>query len=506
MDEKRMNMQAADNGNSISTATKERGSAHRTAPASKAISRKYVFDAIKSLDAYNNYARTDNGTSRLFADVFKEHIRYVPQRKSWYYYDGSRWKEDVGGMVAMEQCKALVLEMLRYSIDYNSAEYTGYCNKLQARKNRLIILNDAQSVYPIDMSSFDNNRYLFNCYNGTINLKTMEFREHRPKDYITKLAPVIYQPKARYQRFEGFIDEIMSGDSDKARFLQKTLGYALTGDTRYECMFILYGATTRNGKGTLMESILSVLGDYGKAVKPETIAVKNNHNSSGPSEDIARLAGLRMANISEPGKGMVINAAQVKSMTGNDTINARFLHENSFDFKPQFKLYINTNYLPVITDLTLFSSNRLYIIPFDRHFEPWEQDKSLKTEFTEDYVKSAILNWLLEGYVNLRNEGMKPPPAVVNATDEYNLESDKIQLFAEECLVKGNTDVRTSEVYSAYKQWCGENRMYPESNRVFNQSLRALGEVKRKRPAEGGEKTTLLIGYSLNPTVESYGL
>ena len=494
-----------DNGNSIITETTERVSASRSTATTKIVSKEYVFSAIKNMDAYHNYQRTDNGTSRLYADVFKNHLRYVPQRKTWYYYDGVRWKEDVGGMIAMEQCKSLVLEMLRYSVDFHNSDYTAYCNKLQTRRNRLIILNDAQSVYPVDMSCFDNNRYLFNCENGTINLKTMEFRHHRPKDYITKLAPVCYKPKARCIRFEQFIDEIMSGDSDKAKFVRKILGYAMSGDTRYECMFILYGATTRNGKGTLMESILNVLGDYGKAVKPETIAVKNSNNSSGPSEDIARLAGLRMANISEPGKGMVINAAQVKSMTGNDTINARFLHENSFDFKPQFKLYINTNYLPVVNDMTLFSSNRLFIIPFDRHFETWEQDKTLKAEFMENQAKSAILNWLIEGYIDLRNEGMAPPESVVSATDEYSLESDKIQLFADECLVKtGNTDVRTSEVYSAYKAWCSVNRMYPESNRVFNQSLRAIGEVKRKRPNEGGEKTTLLIGYSLSPTVDNF--
>lgn len=146
-------------------------------------------------------------------------------------------------------------------------------------------------------------------------------------------------------------------------------------------MFFLYGETTRNGKGTLMESVLRVLGDYGKAVRPETIAQKHTVNSQAPSEDIARLAGIRFANISEPSRGLVLNAAQVKNMTGNDTLNARFLNENSFDFEPQFKLYINTNYLPVISDMTMFSSNRVIIIPFDRHFESWEQDRTLKEEF-----------------------------------------------------------------------------------------------------------------------------
>ena len=163
------------------------------------------------------------------------------------------------------------------------------------------------------------------------------------------------------------------------RFVDGTIGdgYALSGDTRFECLFILFGATTRNGKGTLMESVLSVMGDYGSTVRPETISMKQNVSSQNPTEDIARLAGIRFANISEPSKGLLLNAAQVKSMTGNDTLNARFLHENSFDFRPQFKIFMNTNYLPVITDITLFSSGRIMIIPFERHFEENEQDKTL---------------------------------------------------------------------------------------------------------------------------------
>ena len=152
-------------------------------------------------------------------------------------------------------------------------------------------------------------------------------------------------------------------------------------------MFFYFGETTRNGKGTLMETVLIILGDYGATVRPETIATKYNPNSQNPSEDIARLTGIRFANISEPGRGLLLNAAQVKTMTGSDTLNARFLHENSFDFRPQFKLYVNTNYLPVITDMTVFTSDRVLIVPFERHFEPWEQDKGLKAEFRKPEVQ-----------------------------------------------------------------------------------------------------------------------
>lgn len=275
------------------------------------------------------YPWTDIGAGMLFADFYKEALRYVPERKSWFFYEGGIWQQDVGGLKAMKLCMELAN-------------------------------------------------------------------------------------------------------------LQKLFGYGITGDTRHECMTILYGASTRNGKGTLCESVLKVLGSYGCTARPETIAQKNSTNSSQPSEDIARLAGVRFVNISEPGKGLVLNAAQVKSMTGNDTINARFLHENSFDFQPLFKLYINTNYLPAVNDMTIFTSGRVIIIPFERHFDESEQDKSLKKEFAKPEVQSAILNWLLEGYTLLQKEGLSLPQSVKDATSQYQHDSDKMVLFMEDCMEAGN--------------------------------------------------------------------
>lgn len=453
-------------------------------------------------DSNRRYSWSDNGAGRLFADVFKPYARYVPERKVWYVYDGTRWVTDMAALKVMELCKDLSDALMTYALsildEHKRKDYIKYCAKWQIRGVRITVLSDAQSVYPISMEEFDTDRHLFNCNNGTLDLRTMQFRDHSPEDRLTKIAPVKYDPTAVCPRFTSFINEIMSGDEEKAMFLQKALGYAVSGDTRFECMFFLYGETTRNGKGTLMESILRVFGDYGKAVRPETIALKQYSNSSNPSEDVARLAGVRFANISEPSRGLLLNAAQVKSMTGNDTLNARFLHENSFDFTPQFKLYVNTNYLPVINDMTLFTSGRVLIVPFDRHFEEWEQDKTLKAEFSKLETQSAILNWLLQGYIMLREEGFATPQSVIDATYEYSHDSNKIQLFADECLEEqGDADVKTAEVYAAYREWCGVNGCYPESNRNFNQTLRSFGTVIRKRPADGGEKTTLLIGYSL---------
>lgn len=306
-------------------------------------------NVIKKLDPYSNpkYSTTDNGSGRLFSDIVKGQARYVASRKSWFIYDGTRWAPDEGNMATMEMCKTIGDALTHYAFEIKDEkerrEYLRYTMRWMTRNYRKTILDDAASVYNIGMGEFDADVNLLNCKNGTLDLKTMQFRSHNPDDKITKIADVVYNPNAKCPRFDQFLTEVMSGDADKSAFLQKALGYALSGDSRFECLFFLYGATTRNGKSTLMESVLRVFGDYGLTVAPETIAAKQR-NSSGPSEDLARLAGRRLANISEPSRGMRLNAAQVKSMTGNDSINARFLHCNSFDFRPQFKLYINTNY------------------------------------------------------------------------------------------------------------------------------------------------------------------
>jgi len=461
-------------------------------------------DRLKELNPMDSskYPWNDIGAGHIFADFYQDRLRYVPERKMWFHYEGGIWQPDTGNLRAMLYCMELADLMYTFALEIRDEDkrksYMKYASRWQSHSNRVNILKDAQVYHPIPYGSFDADIYSFNCKNGTLHIDTGEFTEHLSTDLLTKISPVVYDPTAYSERFATYIDEIMSGDTERAKFLQKILGYGLTGDTRHECMTILYGVTTRNGKGTLCESVLKVLGDYGCASRPETIAMKSYTNGSQPSEDVARLAGVRFVNIPEPGKGMVLDAAKVKAMTGNDTLNARFLHENSFDFQPQFKIYVNTNFLPVINDMTLFSSDRIIIIPFDRHFDEHSRDTTLKRQFAEESVQSAILNWLLEGYQLLRSEGLQLPGSVKAATDRYQHDSDKMVLFFEDNLVADTAaEELTSTVYARYKGWCQENGCYPESMKNFKQGLQAFAQVVRKRPKHGGEKTTMLIGYRL---------
>ena len=315
---------------------------------------------------------------------------------------------------------------------------------------------------------------------------------------LTKLSGAEYDPEARCDRWERFISEVMEGDEERAVYVQKALGYALQGEPTQECFFILYGPTTRNGKGTAMETYLALMGDYGRAVSPHTISQKKYVDGSGPTEDIARLAGARFVNVSEPDRGITLSSSLIKSWTGNDTISARFLHEGSFEFRPQFSIFINTNHLPNVTDDTIFASERAKIIPFERHFTDAEQDKGLKAELVQPRNLSGILNWCLQGLALFRSAGLEAPASVREATDMYREQSDVIGGFIRQKLEKdAQAEERTKDVYDAYTVWCILEGTQPESRCVLNNRLRTLGTVKSKRPKTGGENTTMLIGYKL---------
>ena len=444
------------------------------------------------------YGRDEIGMGNMFADFFKPIARYNSERGIWYVYDGTVWQPDTENLKVAELAKLLADKLYVFALTITEEDarkrFIDRVRKLQLRKHRETMLKDAKSVFPLSMRSFDQDIYLFNCKNGTLDLRTMEFREHRPEDYLTKVSPVNYDPEADCPRWHTFMDEIMQGDKARADYLQKAIGYALTGDTKMECLFILYGPTSRNGKGTTMESILRIMGEYGKNADPTMLQAKFNAQSNGPTEEIARLAGARFVNISEPAKKLTIDAALTKRLTGNDTITARYLHENSFEFRPNFKIFINTNHRPNITDLTLFDSGRIKIIPFDRHFDEKEQDKDLKTTFAKPENMSGILNWMLEGYKMFRSQGLEMPGSVINATDDYRKASDKIAQFCEACLVsKPGAMLRSKSVYNRYKQWSEANGYHAEGIKNFKTEFLKHYVEDRRRPLDGGEKTTVVL-------------
>ena len=170
------------------------------------------------------------------------------------------------------------------------------------------------------------------------------------------------------------------------------------------------------------------------------------------------------------------------------------MHENSFEFRPNFKIFINTNHRPNITDLTLFESGRIKIIPFDRHFDEKEQDKGLKGFFAEPENMSGILNWMLEGYKLFRSQGLEMPDSVIRATTDYQMFSDKMGQFFEECIEKKKgSELRRGAVYTRYKEWCAENGYHAEGAKSLNQEIAKRYRTGRKRPEGSTGSTTPMV-------------
>lgn len=457
------------------------------------------------------YDVSDIGAGNLMADVFRDQLRYVPERKCWHQYNGKKWKPDDGA--AMELCKTLaqILETLWGAVkpthkkknEQRSKALGSFFAKWQTRRGRETILKDAQTVWPVKMEEFDKDPYILNCLNGTLHMRDWRFYPHRPDDLLTKMANVVCDSTAWSDRWVKHIDEVMMGDQDKILFLQQALGYALTGATNHECFFILYGPTSRNGKGVTMETFATLMGDYARSARPETITQKQTTNGSAPNEDVARLAGSRFINISEPDKKMVLDSALVKTLTGNDTISARFLHENSFEFRLTGKLFINTNHLPSVTDATVFNSDRVKVIPFERHFEPHERDKNLKAYLTEPKNLSGILNWCLVGLQSLQQNGFVDSPSVQLATEDYQQDSDKMNAFISDMLEESpGSELFTEAAYGAYKTWCDTNGYRYGSQATFKRDMASRAQIKRKRPAgqPSANARSMIIGFRLKPT------
>lgn len=270
------------------------------------------------------------------------------------------------------------------------------------------------------------------------------------------------------------------------------------GNTSEETAFILYGSTTRNGKSTLCETLIYLLGDYALTMRPETLATKQNTDSRQANGDVARLCGCRFVNASEPPKRMLFDTALLKSLLGRDSITARFLHQREFEFIPKFKLVINTNYLPVITDDTIFSSGRLNVVSFDRHFEPHEQDKHLKDKLRKKEELSGILNWCLEGLRLYRKDGLKAPAAVQKATNAYRADSDKIGNFINECLKKTDTNSKAKEIYDCYVKWCADNGYGIENKGNFFAEMKNKGLFATSGTVTGKTVKNVIKGYVID--------
>jgi putative DNA primase/helicase len=413
-------------------------------------------------------------------------LRYAYSQRSWFAWTGARWQRDAGDAVmtrAKQMVRGIYTEAAAETDPGARPAIAKWARKSEheARLRAAIFLAQSEPGIPLTMKSLDADPWLLNVLNGSINLRTGELRPHRREDYCTKLAPVAYAPDATGPRFMTFMEQIFAGNNRLIRFMQKAIGYALTGDTSEQCFFLLWGGGA-NGKTTLLKVLASILGDYAIATRAETFMVK------GPDSipnDVARLRGARWVTAVEADSGERLAEALVKQMTGGDVMTARFMRAEFFDFVPAFKIFIGTNHKPVIRGTDYAMWRRVRLIPFTVTIPPEDQDKHLEAKLRAE--RAGILRWALEGCLLWQREGLGLPEEVRVATSAYQAEMDVLgQFIAERCVLEAEARITSGELYASYTSWSEQGGERPMSKRTFGLRVTERGvEAGRTEAARG---------------------
>lgn len=439
---------------------------------------------------------TDLGNAYRIVRAHGEGIRYCDELGGWLIFDGKAWRRDEAA--AHRLCIDVSERLMRFALTlYRRAqgkeeqdhadEYVKWARKSQNEPAIRRALELAKSLKPIATTSdaWDLDPWLLNCSNGTLNLHTLELQPHRREDFITKLAPVPYVSDARSPRFDSFIGEVLPL-KDVRDFVQRFLGYSLTGSTREQCFVVALGPGA-NGKSVLAETVRSVLGnDYTRDTPTDTLM--QSKQTRGTENDIARLRAARFVTAKETEESKRLDEARVKALTGGDTVTARFLFREHFEYLPQFKLWLYCNHRPVIRGTDDGIWRRIMLVAFDVTIPPERRDTELPAKLQAE--REGILAWMVRGCFEWQRSGLRPPDAVSAATKDWRAESDDIGAFIQErCVVAPFAKVTAGAIYAAFREWAtNQGEREPISAKAFGMRLAARGfEASRTKTSRNWE-------------------
>jgi putative DNA primase/helicase len=429
---------------------------------------------------------SDTDNAQRFATRFGDRVLYTVGR-GWLIFDGKRWRPDAQ-LQCMELAKKaarLIRDEAKYLNDERDAAGRAKFAAASLSKGALDRMLDlAKGLLLVEDSKLDADPWLYNTATGTIDLRTGHRAKHDPRDLLTKMTPVAADPRAKCPVFMKFLNRITGGDVDLMTYIQKCVGYSLSGITSEQVLFSIYGAKGNNGKSTFLNLIREMLGDYGCHTPTETLVTKQYDNAI--PADLARLNGARMVTAIEANFNRALDEARIKAMTGGEPITARFLYGNYFEFTPEFKLWVAANDRPRVrgTDDALW--RRIRVIPFDVEIPASERDPGLRAKLTEEWP--GILAWAVRGCLKWRREGLDEPQAVKRATDDWRKAADHIARFAQEALTfHPDGVVSASTLHGHYKAWCVRNGENPLSMRDLKSKLMVSLDVTHKRTKRGSE-------------------
>jgi len=425
-------------------------------------------------------AMTDLGNAELFAILHGERFRYVKERRSWLVWSDGRWQGDATGE-AERAAKDTVRELLRRAADIEDeseqkrAVQHALSSQQEPRLRAILALAATEPEFALAADALNSEPYLLACSNGTLDLRTGALRRHDPSDLISLGTEVFFHGDAACPRWRRFLDEVFDGDEELVSFVKRAVGYSLTGDIREHALFICHGSGC-NGKTTFHETINRVLGNLAKTASFDSFL--RSRGDRGARNDIARLHRARLVAAAESGAGRRLDEAMVKMLTGGDTVTARFLYGEHFEFRPEFKLWLFTNHVPRVEGDDEAIWRRLRLVPFDVSFQGRE-DRNLDETLTEELP--GILAWAVEGCLEWQESGLGLPPAVARATAEYRESEDILGAFlAERCVLEG--DVEAGVLRDAHDKFCHELGETPLAAAALGKALAQRG-IPAKRHA-----------------------
>lgn len=408
-------------------------------------------------EAIDGFDLDEDGVIRAFTERYKDELLFDHHASKWFRFDGY-WRR--------EETKLA----LHYARDESVKLADAKVKALKRVSTWEAVERGARSVREFSVTSgvWNRHKMLLGTPDGTVDLCTGKLRPGHPADRISRVTAVApipdFKPERDCPRWLAFLDEALAGDKAAIRFLQQWGGYSLTGETNEQVLVFVYGPGG-SGKGTAINTIGDILGDYAVNVGMETLtASKHDRHTT----ELARLRGARMARASETEKGRALAENRIKNLTGQDTITARFMRQDDFEFLPEFKLTIFGNNRPSLKDVDTAMRRRVIVLPFDH--PPVRKDPELAEKLKSEW--RGILSWLIVGCLDWQANGLVRPSVVEDATDAYFAEQDIFGQWLDERCETGPQFADTTDAlwqsWSRYAYGLGEepgskNRTFPET-------------------------------------------
>ena len=430
------------------------------------------------------YDMTDTGNAHRLVDKFGTIIRFSYNRKKWMFWDGKVWQVDEGSEIkklADIICEDIKKEAILEQDEKTQIDMLKWANRTASSRGKDAMIKEAQHLegIPASPDEFDSYSDYLNCQNGIVNLRNGELIPHDSNFMMSKITYGEYDTSGKKpELWLKFLDDVTNGDAELQSYIQKCVGYSLSGSTREQCAYFLYGMGN-NGKSTFLDVIADMLGGYASNAQPETIMMKKWGND-GANSDIARLKSARFVTSEEPTEGVRLNEGLLKQLTGGSKITCRFLYGDEFEYEPEFKIWIATNHKPIIRGTDFGIWRRIKLIPFEVNIPAEKVDKMLKYKLRKEIPQ--IMKWAVEGCVKWQKEGIEEPACVQDAVKEYKQEMDLLAGFLEECVIidyDSKERIASADLFKAYSRWAKENNEYEMSSKKF------FREIGKKLPDKG---------------------